>query len=829
MGNAFDDDGDLVTREASRVNGDLRPSPGEMAARLGDTDWSATPLGDQEQWSDALKLSTGLILNSGFPMAIRWGPELSVIYNDAYREILGDKHPAAFGKPMREVWPEINDEIGPLCEAIMRGERGAFFAKDHSWRLRRHGNRLEEARFTIGYSPIPDDSVATGIGGLLVTAVETTGRVRGEQALRSRNRKLATQVLRRTRERDRIWQVSEDLLAVGNFEGYFLSVNPAWTRLLGWSEDEIRRFHISELRHPDDAAISDAGRADLVDGVPTVRIENRFRHKDGSWRWIAWTMTADAGLIYVIGRHTTAQKEAAEVLRDSELHFRLLVDGVVDYAIYMLDPRGVVSSWNSGAERIKGYRADEIIGRHFSQFYTAADRVAGIPDRAMAQAAAGVTYEAEGWRVRKDGSQFWASVALSAIRGNRGELLGFAKVTRDITERRQAQDALRRTQERLAQSQKLETLGQFTGAIAHDFNNMLMVVGANTHVVKRRLVDPAALRALEAVEMAAARGETLTRRLLTFSRRQALNPVTIDLRERLDALRHVLTSSARANIQIFFELAECVWPVTVDVPELELALVNIVVNARDAMPDGGIIRIAVANSHLALEDTPDDLAGEFVSISISDTGHGIDPAILSRVFEPFFTTKGRELGTGLGLSQVYGFTRQSSGTAIVASGPARGTTVTLYLPRAPGPVVAAHSETDGHAGRGGNEKILLIEDNLEVQAVTASLLEELGYRVQRADNPDAALELLASGENFNLLFSDIVMPGPMNGVSLARHVRERYPHIAVLLTTGYAPPEELADGVVPILRKPYRIGALSAALRDTLDRGRHAGLIETSG
>jgi PAS domain S-box-containing protein len=795
---------------------------GEMGERVRATDWRATPLGDIGNWSVALRQSVGMVLANGFPMALRWGPELITIYNDAYREILGDKHPAAFGRPLQEVWPEIQDELGPLSEAILSGRRAAFFAKDHVWRIQRHGARREEARFTISYSPVPDETANNGIGGVLVTAIETTAQVRDERALRSRNKMLAVEVARRTLERDHIWQVSEDLLGVSTFEGYFIIVNPAWTELLGWSEDEIKRMHVDELRHPDDAVHSTAGRADLAAGAPTVLMENRFRHKDGSWRWLSWTMAADAGRIYVIGRHITAQKEAAEALRESDLHFRLLVEGASDYAMYTLDPHGCVASWNAGAERIKGYREDEIVGRHFSQFYTDEEREAGLPARALAQAAEGRPFETEGWRVRKDGSRFWASVSLNSIRAEDGMLVGFAKVTRDITERRQAQEALQRTQERLAQSQRLETLGQFTGAIAHDFNNMLMIVGANAQSVKRRLVDPISLRAVEAIELASERGETLTRRLLTFSRQQTLDPVTIDLRERLAALRDVLASSARADIELGFDVPADIRPVLVDVPELELALVNIVVNARDAMPDGGIIRFAARNTHLTEEDGLDDLVGNFVSLAINDCGLGIDPEILPRVFEPFFTTKGPEKGTGLGLSQVYGFARLSGGSAVVASTPGHGTTVTLYLPQSAETAVAAAAGPVEEAAKAGGEKLLLVEDNPEVQDVTAWFLEDLGYDVSRADNAAEALKLLAANGEFTIVFSDIAMPGPMNGIALAQRVRQDYPRIAVLLTTGYAAPQDLADEKFPILRKPYALGALSSALRDTLERARAA-------
>ena len=795
---------------------------GDAGERIKQIDWAETPLGDIGSWSPALKHSVEMILASAFPMAVGWGSELITLYNDAYGTILGERHPAAFGKPLREVWPELDDELGPLPEAILHGEQPAFFAENQQRRLRRRKDRLEDARFTVSYSPVHDSTVPNGIGGVLVMVIETTGSYRAQTALRSENRSLSSEVAQRTQERDQIWQVSEDLLGMTTFDGYFIGVNPAWSTLLGWSDDELRRLHVSELRHPDDAPPSEAARAQLAAGAPTARVENRFRHKDGSWRWIAWTLSiGDNGLIYVIGRHITAQREAIEALHDSELHFRLLVDGVVDYAIYMLDPEGIVSSWNSGAQRIKGYRADEIIGLHFSHFYTEEDRAAGVPWRALAQAAAGTPYEAEGWRVRKDGSHFWAAVTLRAIRDEKGELVGFAKVTRDITERRDSQEGLRRAQDRLAQSQKLEMLGQLTGAIAHDFNNLLMVVGANTQMVKRRMVDPPSLRAVEAIEHAASRGETLTRRLLTFSRRQTINPIVIDLRERLAASREILASSAGPQIELVFDLAEQIWPVLVDVPELELALVNIIVNARDAMPNGGTVRIDGNNERLTPDDALDDLTGDFVALKIADEGIGIEPALMPRLFEPFFTTKGPDKGTGLGLSQVYGFARQSNGTVRVTSRPGC-TAVTMYLPRAAGPVVEpaeARREEQRHAG---TERILLVEDNLEVQEVTAAFLEELGYQVTIASNADIALQRLATEADIRLMFSDIVMPGTMNGIALARRVRSAYPNVAVLLTTGFAPQQDQLDETLPVLRKPYRLSALSSALRETLNRARLA-------
>jgi PAS domain S-box-containing protein len=778
-------------------------------------DWSATPLGSSHAWPQSLKLSVALILASGFPMAIRWGSELVLIYNDAYRPILRDKHPKALGRSLRDVWWEVYPELGPLNEAILHGEREAYFAEDHPWTLRRQGAFVEDARFTISYSPIPDEAAPHGIGGILTTCIETTERVRKEEVLRLLNDRLEAEIAQRVRERDRIWQVSEDLLGVSNFEGYFTSVNPAWTALLGWSEDEIKRMHVSELRHPDDAAHSMAGRRRLAEGVPTVRMENRFRHKDGSWRWLAWTLTVENEVIYLIGRHITAEKLAAEALRESERQFRLFSEAATDHALIRLDARGVVSGWNAGAQRIEGYAEAEIVGHHFSRFYTAADRGAGAPERALATAATSGTYEHDGWRVRKNGSLFLAAVVIDAIRDEEGKLIGFANIMRDVTERHEARAKLQRAQDQLAQSQKMEALGQLTGGIAHDFNNMLMVVSGNAQILKERLRDARNLRSVEAIELAAARGERLTRQLLAFSRRQALNPMVVSLRQRLAEFRDLLVSSARGDIALVIDIGRSVWPVAVDVHELELALINLVVNARDAMPDGGTIVITAKNTRLQPEDTPDAIRGEFVALTITDTGCGIADEILPKVFEPFFTTKQLDKGTGLGLSQVYGLTRQSGGTVTIASKLGNGTAVTLYLPRSHRPL-SEQGFTEGDPPRGG-EKVLLVEDNPEVQETAGMLLDQLGYRVFRAQSAAAALQLLQSGEAVDLVFSDIIMPGELDGMALARQVKEEYPEIAVLLTTGYAKAANTQEAGFRILRKPYKLATLARAIRSALD------------
>jgi PAS domain S-box-containing protein len=787
---------------------------GAMRRRLDATDWASSPLGPREKWPQSLKLVVDLVLASGFPMAVRWGPELVMLYNDAYAPLLGAKHPHVFGRPLREAWPEIWDELGPLNLSILHGERGSFFAENHLWRVERFGEP-EEAYFTISYSPIPDPSAPNGIGGVLTIGVETTDRVHSERILQQFTNQLEAEIAARAKERDRIWQVCEDLLGVSNFAGYFTSVNPAWTALLGWTEDEIRRMHVSQLRHPDDAPAAIEARSRLAQGAPSIRIENRYRHRDGSWRWISWTMTADEGLIFVAGRHITQEKQALEALRESERQFRSLVAGVTDYALIMLDPNGIVSSWNAGAERIKGYGSSDIVGRHFSQFYTPQDRAAGVPARALQIAAETGRFEAEAQRMRNDGSLFWANVVIDAIRDEQGQLIGFAKITRDITERRAAHEALQRTQQQLAQSQKLEALGQLTGGVAHDFNNLLMIVSGQAQMLARRIDEPKNVRALEAIQAAAARGEALTRQLLTFARRQPLNPKTVSPAQVMDGFADVLGSSVGGKIELHISFPNTAWPISVDISEFELTLVNLVVNARDAMPEGGRIVVYAENRVLTGEETSEKLKGEFVGLSVMDTGTGISEDILAKIFEPFFTTKGAGKGTGLGLSQAYGFARQAGGAIAVESAVGRGTTVTIYLPRSHAPVVDISAfEAPAHS-EGCGETVLVVEDNPDVKSVAVSLLEQLNYKVVSVDSGRAALDLVESGEPIDLVFSDVMLPGELDGVQLAKALRERRPDLPVLLTSGYAEALTRSQGV-PLLRKPYRMAALSEAVRGVL-------------
>jgi PAS domain S-box-containing protein len=603
--------------------------------------------------------------------------------------------------------------------------------------------------------------------------------------------------------------------------GIVTNWNAGAERIEGYTAGEVLGRHFSLFYTPEDRT---AGRPQRA--LETARREGRYAEegwrvrKDGT-RFLA-SVVIDAiheqGRLIgfaEITRDITERHAAQTALEESERNFRLLVSNLTDYALYMIDPDGYISSWNAGGERITGYVAGEIIGQHFSRFYTDADRAAGRPAQALAIAREIGRYEEEGWRVRKDGSFFWASVVIDPIRDDRGTLLGFAKITRDITERRDALAALDRIRVQLAEAQKMDALGQLTGGVAHDFNNLLMIVSGHIHTLKRAVAaDPRATRAAQAIELAAQRGATLTSQLLTFARRQRVNPRPVDLAQQIASVREVLTSGLGGGIRLIVDVGPEIWRVTIDVSEFEIALVNLAVNARDAMPNGGTMTIAARN--VALDDGEPVVPGDYVELTVSDTGNGIPEDILGRVFDPFFTTKPVGKGTGLGLSQVHGFVHQAGGTVKIASTLGKGTTLTMYLPRAVSELGAAAAD-DGARAHPQAGTVLLVEDNPDVASACAGLLEQLGYAVRWVSNAEAAFREIEK-DHIDLVFSDIVMPGRLDGLGLARILRQQHPRLPILLATGYSEAAQAVHADFPILRKPYRVQELSRALAE-LTRG----------
>jgi PAS domain S-box-containing protein len=511
-------------------------------------------------------------------------------------------------------------------------------------------------------------------------------------------------------------------------------------------------------------------------------------------------------------------------LAESERQFDVLVDHVNDYAIYMLDPEGRITTWNVGAERAKGYSARQVVGQSFGLFYTEEDRRAGRHLAALEEAKRTGRYEGEGWRVRSDGSRFWVNAAIYPVRDAAGSFSGFVKVTRDITERLRQQEALELARAAALQSQKMEAVGQLTGGVAHDFNNILTSIVGTADLLERRSDLSAEVRSLLSVIIRSAeRGASLTQRLLAFSRRQALEPREVDANRLVAGMSDLLQRTLGESISIETILAGGLWRTFVDANQLESALLNLAINARDAMPEGGKLTLETGNTYLDDDYAAinsEVTAGQYVLIAVTDTGHGMPPEVIARAFEPFFTTKPEGQGTGLGLSQVYGFIKQSDGHIKIYSEPGKGTCIKVYLLRYTGDEKAEETSSRpdlSTLGRG--EGILVAEDDDEVREYLIAALTSLGYRVFAARDAESALRIFAQEPQIVLVLTDIGLPG-MNGRRLAEEARARRPDVKAVYMTGYARNAVVHNGLVDrgvnLLPKPFTVEALGRKLRQVL-------------
>lgn len=623
-------------------------------------------------------------------------------------------------------------------------------------------------------------------------------------------------------------------------EGVVRSWNKGAERLKGYTADEIIGTSFSTFYTPEDRAKDLPGKA-LATAAATGRFASegwRVR-KDGSRFWALVVLDAirtEDGVLMgfaKVTRDITERQQAHNDLLESERRYRRLIEAVVDYAIFQLDSSGHVATWNPGAERIKGYRPEEIIGRHFSAFYPPEDIEKEVPKRALAEAAEKGRFEAEGWRMRKDGTRFWASVVIDRITDDSGAIIGFAKVTRDLTERKQAQDELQRVQEQLAASQKLEAIGQLSGGIAHDFNNLLMIVLGNLENAERSsraAGGPNLQRALANAKRGAQRAAALTSRLLAFSRRQALDPKPIDLNSFLNGLQEFLQRTLGERTEVQTVGGAGLWQIEADLNHLESTIVNLAINARDAMPNGGKLTIEAANVS-ADEDyaraNPEIVAGQYAVISVSDTGSGMSREVLDHAFEPFFTTKEPGQGTGLGLSQVYGFVKQSGGHVKIYSEVGEGTSIRMYFPRYVGNSPQPAPDDDNELiSRGASvEAILVVEDDADLRGYISDVLRDLNYRVLTAGSAQAALTiLLQEDQRVDLLLTDVVMPG-INGRELGRRAQEIRPDLRILYMTGYSRNAVVHHGRldegVDLLEKPVTQARLALKVRELLDRSQN--------
>ena len=675
----------------ARGIGEMIAAQGALGALTARID-AGSPLGPVDGWSPVLVSTVRLMLSSQAEIVLFWGPELCALYNEAYAPTIGDKHPRVLGRPAREGWTELWDDLEPLLRSVV--EQGQqVHAKDRPFYIERAGGLGEQVFFDINYSPVYEADGS--IGGALCIVSETTERVMAEKEMRA--------------DRARLWALARDPFLVADRDGTWLAASPAWTDILGWSEAELIGRTSEWMEHPDDLAKTRGELAALAQGMPTARFENRFRAKDGSYRNFSWTAVPENNLIYCVARDVTEQRAHARALADAE-------------------------------------------------------------------------------------------------------------------------DALR-------QAQKMETLGQLTGGVAHDFNNLLQIVTGNLELLQRGLPeDQARLRRAADNAMAGAeRAALLTQRLLAFSRRQPLAPERIDPNRLVSGMSDLLNRTLGETIEVETIQSARIWPVEIDVNQMENALLNLAVNARDAMPDGGKLSIEVANTHIDEDYAAQEAEvspGQYVLISVSDTGQGMDEDVLSHAIEPFFTTKEVGRGTGLGLSMVYGFIKQSGGHIRVYSERGHGTTVKIYLPRFYGPLPDNDTGTVSRATPvcGGDETVLVCEDDDKVRAYTVDVLKELGYRVMEADNGAAALQALeTASEPIDLLFTDVILPGGMTGADIAQQARAQQPGLRILFATGYARNAIIHHGRldpgVELLTKPFTYAELATKVREMLDRddARQAG------
>lgn len=636
---------------------------------------------------------------------------------------------------------------------------------------------------------------------------------RSEARLRVLNETLAQQVAERTADRDRMWRLSTELMLVARFDGTVVATNPAWETVLGWREGELAGRSFFDLVHPDDLAATTAEAGQLEDGVSTMRFENRYRTRDGSYRWLSWTAVPDAGRIHAVARDVTGERQIA---RDRERIWTLSPVLKV-----VTDKHGMITDISPAWTKSLGWSRDETIGRRSTDFMIADEEAWRTRVQTLASGASLLEYETV--LLAKSGEQRvvkWTTVP---------EADAFYGFGRDITAEREAASALAETEEKLRQAQKMEAVGQLTGGIAHDFNNLLTGVIGSLDLMRKRIEQGRIgdlPRCMEVAQTSAERAASLTHRLLAFARRQPLDPKPADVNALVVGMEDLLRRTIGAAIALETDLADGLWPALCDTHQFENAILNLTINARDAMPDGGRVMIATAKGELDAayaRSQADVLPGDYVVVSVSDTGAGMAPGVLAKVFEPFFTTKPIGQGTGLGLPMVYGFVKQLGGHIRIHSMVGQGTSVRLYLPRHKGAVEREAEKPAVELPRAqAGESVLVVEDEEAVRVLVTDVLKELGYKALEASEGKSALPILNSTARIDLLVTDVGLPGSLNGRQVAEIARQRRPDLKVLFITGYAEKAAVRSGFLDegmdMIGKPFTLDAFAAKVREMIKR-----------
>jgi PAS domain S-box-containing protein len=817
------------------ASADFLAGGGEMGALTRAYDWSASPLGKPETWPQSLRTALRILLNTNHPMFIWWGPGLIQFYNDAYRQTMGpERHPSALGQGGRECWAEIWDIIGPQIEQVMNGG-GATWHENQLVPVTRHG-RLEQVYWTYGYSPIDEDG---GIGGVLVVCRDVTKDYLAAAALREREAELA-----RVQQVGRIGGLEVDLRT-----GFRNRRSPEYLLIHGLPPEAMYESHEAWVQriHPEDREATEKKFRDAVAGdVRDYSVQYRIiRPSDGETRWISVKSTIERDehgkAIRLVGAHTdiTEQVLAEQALRQSEERYRKLADQLTELTatlaqrveektrerdriwnvsqdlLMVADRNGVWQTVNPAWTRTLGWSEAELLNRT-SEWLEHPDDGGITAAQIKKLGTAETTVRFESRFRHKDGSYRWLSWTGVADQDH------IYAVVRDVTAEKAAAERLKATEEALRQSQKMEAVGQLTGGIAHDFNNLLTGIVGSLDLLQTRLhqgrTDNFA-RYINAAMTSANRAAALTHRLLAFARRQPLVPKSVDVNELVVSLEDLLRRTIGETIDLEIAASDDLWCTLCDPNQLESALLNLAINARDAMPDGGKLTIKTVNARLdsVTADTPALSPGDYVRIDVIDTGVGMSAEVAARAFDPFFTTKPIGQGTGLGLSMIYGFARQSNGHATIDSKIGQGTTIRLYLPRHHGDGAAAHpsaTRAAEHAATG--ETVLVVEDEPVVRGVILEMLGDQGYRTLEAVDGASGLRILRSDARVDLLVTDVGLPG-MSGRQLADQARETRPGLKILFMTGYAESVAISDGFLQagmeMITKPFELDSLSRRIR----------------
>jgi len=814
---------------------EIFPGESNLSQLMRAHDWSKSSLGSPENWPKGLQIPLQMMLTSRFEMWLGWGPELAFFYNDAYVPTLGKKHPYALGRPMREVWKEVFSDVEDRVRSVLI-DGVATWDKDLLLLLERNGYP-EETYHSFSYSPLRNDQGR--VDGLMCVVTEETERVISERRLRKLG-SLADKLIGVTSRHDVItatmWMFSEyrkdfpfGLLYMlddnGDWSGSACTqdaetlVDTRWPFGSIERKDTVHRIALDEMGArsapvgawkipPKEAVLIPIQGIERIYGALVLGL-NPHRPDDKGLAGFGQLIAGQiAGALANVDSLELERRRADRVWLNSR---DLIVVVGPDETFQSISP-----SW----QQILGHAADEVVGRTFREFVHPDDVTSTQSGLHAARTAEHLT-AFENRYISKSGEVRWISWNTSLEGG-----LVYA-YGRDITDEKLKGDALAVVEDQLRQSQKMEAVGQLTGGIAHDFNNMLAVVTGSLELLSRRM-DPTngqARRYLDAAMDGAKRSAALTQRLLAFSRQQPLQPQIVDpnrlVAEASELLRHAIGTA----IQLETILAGGIWRVHVDPNELTSVLVNLAVNARDAMPEGGRLTIETQNSHLDENYVLKHVGvspGQYVLIAVTDTGFGMPSSVIEKAFDPFFTTKEVGKGTGLGLSQVYGFIKQSNGHVKIYSEPGHGTTIKVYLPR----VLTQTEPSDAKNGlRSGSEEfseiILVVEDEAAVRMFSVEALLEAGYRVIEAESGVAALKLIESRPDISLLFTDVVMPG-MNGAKLAEEAHKLRPELKILFTTGYTRNAVVHNGVldpgVELIGKPFTIDQLSRKVREVLDK-----------